>query len=410
MARRRRPPAAPAGRTKPRPCATLMASARYSRSSCVSGLSGPVARARTARRSDDERDGTGATASADQHGPNSAGPAATRAAPRSAPTPGRRGTRSPRTSAQHGAVRDVALVEDVPHAIADAERERQRADSGRKMRSGLKIVITRSRIRKNFTPSRAQPDLRVSVRCRACTGSKRRRSRPDEAQGDRRRRREAVGQQVEELARCSRRIARKPDVRSGIVRPARNPASQLSTALPMRRRPDACVDGSRAPTTRSYSPSAATRRQASSGLCCPSPSRISTNSPVARRMPDLHRCAVALVVGMSDDGGAGARRRARPSSSVDPSSTTRISCHGAACRRAATTSPTAAPSLNAGMTTTSTRDQPCRVARPDERPLGVGGRRVAPGGAARPAPACGRGTARPRESCGCPRSGRRPGR
>src|SRR5688572_23281287 len=139
----------------------------------------------------------------------------------------------------------------------------------------------------------------------------------------------------------------------------------------MRRRPEACVDASRAPTTRSYSPRLSTRRQASSGLCCPSPSRIRTNSPVARRMPDFTDAPLPLLYGCRTTV-APASAACAAVSSVDPSSTTRISCQAATWRSARTTSATAAPSLNAGMTTDVAAGSAMPRRRPDQGPIGVG--------------------------------------
>src|SRR5829696_339923 len=58
-------------------------------------------------------------------------------------------------------------------------------------------------------------------------------------------------------------------------------------------------------------------------------------------------------------------------SSVEPSSTTRISCQGPAWRSARTTAPTAAPSLNAGMTIDVAAGSAMPRRRPDQRPLCV---------------------------------------
>src|SRR3954453_5544079 len=67
-------------------------------------------------------------------------------------------------------------------------------------------------------------------------------------------------------------------------------------------------------------------------------------------------------------------------SSVDPSSTTRISCQAPAWRSARTTSATAAPSLNAGMTTEVDAGSAMPRRRPAQRAAGVGaGRRGGPG-------------------------------
>src|SRR3954468_22307988 len=60
-------------------------------------------------------------------------------------------------------------------------------------------------------------------------------------------------------------------------------------------------------------------------------------------------------------------------SSVDPSSTTRISCQAPAWRSARTTSATAAPSLNAGMTTDVEAGSAMPRRRPDQRPPRLGG-------------------------------------
>src|SRR5689334_20121297 len=64
----------------------------------------------------------------------------------------------------------------------------------------------------------------------------------------------------------------------------------------------------------------------------------------------------------------------RDVSSVDPSSTTRISSQGAAWRSAVTTSPTAAPSLYAGMTTDVAAGSAMPRRAPDERALRCGRR------------------------------------
>src|SRR3954453_13895489 len=76
-------------------------------------------------------------------------------------------------------------------------------------------------------------------------------------------------------------------------------------------------------------------------------------------------------------------------SSVDPSSTTRISCQAPARRSARTTSATAAPSLNAGMTTDVEAGSAIPRRRPDQRPSGLGsgvgaGGRAGPGRVAEP--------------------------
>ena len=169
-------------------------------------------------------------------------------------------------------------------------RSRRRARTtpaliGRKTRSGLKSVTMRRMIRRNFAPSRASRIFDVPTRGRASTGSNVDVvAGLDERQRRGRRRREAVRQQVDELAQVARAArARKPDVRSGIVAPGQVAGEPVERAVAeparlrrLRRR------RTRAPMTRSYSPSRATSRTRIVGLCWPSPSTISTYSPVAR--------------------------------------------------------------------------------------------------------------------------------
>src|SRR5207244_9454916 len=77
---------------------------------------------------------------------------------------------------------------------------------------------------------------------------------------------------------------------------------------------------------------------------------MSTKVPVAARMPVFTAAPLPLLYGcrMTRAPAAGARVAV---SSADPSSTTRISCHGAAARRPPTSVSIVGPSLNAGMTT-----------------------------------------------------------
>ena len=121
------------------------------------------------------------------------------------------------------------------------------------------------------------------------------------------------GQQVDELAQAlarARRGSRTSDPESA----GRSDSWRASSAARCRARRAvvACVAAARAPTTRSYSPSRATMRRASSGGCWPSASMISTNSPLRVADAGLHRRAVALVVRMADDARAGLRARASP--------------------------------------------------------------------------------------------------
>ena len=183
---------------------------------------------------------------------------------------------------EHGAVRNARLLDARSRRRRRRRARTRRALIGTKILSGLKIVITFSRIRKNFAPSRASrifdcPDplarldrLEAHVVAGAQKGQRRRR-----------RRREAVRQQMQELeqiARGARREIRTSDRESGAARdspPGRSadrcPAAALRRGLRLRaiarRRPD------RSRRARS------TRRSASSGRCWPSPSRIRIHSP-----------------------------------------------------------------------------------------------------------------------------------
>src|SRR5262245_61006483 len=74
------------------------------------------------------------------------------------------------------------------------------------------------------------------------------------------------------------------------------------------------------------------------------------HSPVAWRMPVFTAAPLPLLYGWRITVAPTAEAFALVAS-VDPSSTTRISCHAAAPRRSATTRPIAEASLNAGMTT-----------------------------------------------------------
>ena len=142
------------------------------------------------------------------------------------------------------------------------------------------------------------------------------------------------GSRCRNSRKCSVRAARKPDVRSGMRCAVRRLASAFSRALPSRRPTLACVDAGRAPTTRSYSASRASRRAASSGRCWPSPSMISRCVPVAARMPLLTAAPLPLLSGWRMTR-APASRAAVEVSSVEPSSTTRISRQGPTCQQIA---------------------------------------------------------------------------
>ena len=132
-------------------------------------------------------------------------------------------------------------------------------------------------------------------------------ARLDERQRGGGRRRESVGQQVEELAQVLAARAAKArrqvgNVPSGEI--AGEPIEQLVADPPCRRWPASAAV--RAPTTRSYSPRRSTRRRASAGACWPSASMIRTNSPCGAADAGLDRRAVALVV---RDAAPPARRR-----------------------------------------------------------------------------------------------------
>src|SRR6185369_4281449 len=123
----------------------------------------------------------------------------------------------------------------------------------------------------------------------------------------------------------------------------------FSSVLPRRRAVVACVDPERAPITRSNSPSLAAIRRASSGGCWPSASMMSTKSPFARRIPVFTAAPFPLLYGCRTTHAPAARAFADVSS-VEPSSTTRTSRHGAVERMDETTVPIASASFIAGMT------------------------------------------------------------
>ena len=177
----------------------------------------------------------------------------------------------------------------------------------------------------------------------------------EERERRRRRRREAVRQQVQELEQA-RRAARRgsPTSDRESSRSVRKLASRFSARCRARRVDPACVSLDRAPTTRSYSPSRATRRSASAGWCWPSPSMMRMYSPVGGADAALHGRAVALVVRMPDDaraGRRGARARLVGRSVVDDEDLAPGARPPASSR---TTSPIAPASLQAGMTTETT--------------------------------------------------------
>src|SRR5436190_6964721 len=73
------------------------------------------------------------------------------------------------------------------------------------------------------------------------------------------------------------------------------------------------------------------------------------NSPLARRIPVFTAAPLPLLYGCRTTHAPAVRARAAVSS-VEPSSTTRISCHEAASRSEDTTAPIASASFMAGMT------------------------------------------------------------
>src|SRR5690349_5365624 len=94
--------------------------------------------------------------------------------------------------------------------------------TGTKIRSGLKIVITFNRIRKNLAPSRAKRIFDRPTRGRARTGSKAtlypaRMKASVVVVGVEK----PFGSRCRNSRRYSRLAPRKPDVRSGIGRPVR---------------------------------------------------------------------------------------------------------------------------------------------------------------------------------------------
>jgi len=124
----------------------------------------------------------------------------------------------------------------IVHAAYPAPAANDATLTGMKIRSGLKIVITLSTIRKKRAPSAPRRIFEVPVRCAATIGSNFTLypafmnakvvvvgvEKP-------------FGSRCRNSIRHSRRAARKPEVRSGMGRPARYPASQFSAAFPARR-------------------------------------------------------------------------------------------------------------------------------------------------------------------------------
>src|SRR5262245_22571890 len=90
-------------------------------------------------------------------------------------------------------------------------------------------------------------------------------------------------------------------------------------------------------------------RRASAVRCWPSASTIAIQSLVAARMPVFTAAPLPLLYGCRTTR-APASAAALPVPSVEPSSMTSTSCHGAAAESAVTTPPMLAPSLNAGTT------------------------------------------------------------
>ena len=93
---------------------------------------------------------------------------------------------------------------------------------GRKIRSGLKIVITLSRMSRKPTPSAPRRIFELPSRCRASTGSKRTlypalMNASVVVVGVE----NPFGSRCRNSSSCSRRAARNPDVRSGIGRSVR---------------------------------------------------------------------------------------------------------------------------------------------------------------------------------------------
>ena len=72
----------------------------------------------------------------------------------------------------HGAVRNPSVYREVEQAVDDAEQRSDAALIGTKTRSGLKMVMTLSRIRKNLRAVSARTGS-STARCarRASTGS-----------------------------------------------------------------------------------------------------------------------------------------------------------------------------------------------------------------------------------------------
>jgi hypothetical protein len=183
---------------------------------------------------------------------------------------------------QHGAVRDLRSDDEVQPRMPSPSTKAARL-SGRNTRSGLKSVTTRRMIRRNFTPSRAS---RIFDLPDALPGLDRLErdvvARLDEGQRGRGRRREPVRQQVDELAqhlaaRAAEAGRQVGDRAAGEVagEPVEQPRCRTGA------RTGACV-APRARRRRGRTRRAGRRGAARPpGPCWPSPSMISTYSPVA---------------------------------------------------------------------------------------------------------------------------------
>ena len=203
---------------------------------------------------------------------------------------------------------------------------------------------------RNFAPSLRQPDLRLAdaaARFDRLEGDVV--ARLDERERRRRRCREAVGQQVEELAQMLAPRRAKAGRQVGNVaacqvtgQPVERGVAEAARVRRLRRL--CCARRSRGRTRRA----APTIRSASSGRCWPSPSRIRTYSPVAARIPLFTAAPLPLLYGMPDDRARRRPRAAPRSCRVEPSSTTMISCHDAAARSVVITPPIASASLIGG--------------------------------------------------------------
>ena len=126
-------------------------------------------------------------------------------------------------------------------------------------------------------------------------------ARPQKRQCRRRRRRESVRQQVEEFDQsiATRRAKTRREIRDRCGPQGSSPPGSTRGCRRAAASRPATPTSARPPRGRTRE-AAATRRSASDGRCCPSPSMISTKLAVGGANPGFHRGAIALVVRVPD--------------------------------------------------------------------------------------------------------------